>query len=464
MVVEIIIVLLIVAGIVWSSRVNVPLREMNVGARLHREKRYAEAEAHFQQLLTKRLPPGIEADTRRRLALTLEVLGKSEEAERERERASTTALNSAKDQTALTAQGDLLNNQRRYDEACEMYQCALSLIPPVASPRRGEILAKLTVAHHQAGRSGEAWKCAEASLACRPGKAIRPLMMRMAGVAATDQGDLEAAETHYIHALDLSEATGKREDAAQTLGLLASLKHKQGHYEEAIAAACRSWEMAPTPARTSIAVEAECLRDMGRFEEARVVMRRHFDGPHLPSPREERKMQALGSLGMAWIETRAEQPDAAWEHLETARAGLKPPLSATTWPPAPGGGEDKLMLWCDATAVNLLSQQGNVADAHRLMGSIESRLPHFTGDYATLRGAYGHLARASLRMGDLAECRDYCQRHLECRPPPSGLPALYHLLAKPICASARLTPPATSFGRRSHPALTAWMPGGRRRG
>ena len=88
------------------------------------------------------------------------------------------------------------------------------------------------------------------------------------------------------------------------------------------------------------------------------------------------------------------------------------------------------MLWCDATAVNILSQQGNTADAHRLMGNIESRLPRFADDYATLRGVYGHLARASLRMGDLVDCRDYCQRNLACRPHPSGLPTLHYLLAE----------------------------------
>ena len=431
MVIELIVALLIVAGIIWTSRTNASLREMNAGARLYREKRYAEAEAHFRQLLTKRLSPGVEADTRRRLALTLEILGKSEEADQERERASVSAMSGTKDQTALTAQADLLKNGRRYDEAVELYQRALRLLPPGGSPRRAQILAKLTIAHHQAGRSGEALKCAEASLASRPGKDIRPLMERMAGVSASDQGDLEAAETHYIHALDLAEANGEIEDAAQALGLLASLKHKQGHYEEAIAAARRSREMASIPARIDIAVEAECLRDMGRFEEARVVMRRHFDGPHLASPREERKMQALGSLGMVWIETRAEQPEAAWGHLEAVREGLKASANSGVWPPAPSAGvEEKLVLWCDATAVNILSQQGKDAEARSLRDSVESRLMPFAADYATLRGAYFHLARASLRLGDLAECHSYCRRYGECRPSPSSVPTLHYLFGE----------------------------------
>jgi hypothetical protein len=56
--------------IIWKTYSSGSLREMNAGARLYQEKRYTEAEHHFQQLLTKRLPPGVEADTRRRLADT----------------------------------------------------------------------------------------------------------------------------------------------------------------------------------------------------------------------------------------------------------------------------------------------------------------------------------------------------------------------------------------------------------
>ena len=422
-----IVVFLIIVWQLWRSRSNTGLKEMNTGARLYRETSYAEAAAHFQQLLTKRLPPGIEADTRRRLADTLDILGNAEEAALERNRASAVAMKGAGNQTALTAQGDLLRGQNRHDEACEMYRGALRLLPPGNSPRRAQILARLTISHHQAGRSGEALKCAEASLSSQPDKTIRLVMERMAGVAASDQGDLEAAETHYIHALDLAEAGGKSEEIAQSLALLAGLKHKQGCYEEAIIAARRSREVAPTPSRIDIAVEAECLRDMGRFDEARSVMRRHFDGPHFPQPRLERKMQALGSLGMAWIEARAEQPEAAWEHLTDARDGLKLIVSSTIWPPSPGAGEEKLVLWCDATAANILTQQGRMAEARRLIDSIESRLTPFATDRATQRGVYGHLARAALRMGDLAECRSYCRRYEECLPPPSLRPTIQYL-------------------------------------
>jgi len=403
------------------------LQPQSVGVRHFQAKRYAEAAEAFQTVLKRRPPPGIEADTRRRLADTLDILGRTEEAAAERERAGAVAMKAATDPMALTAQGDLLERQGRHDDACFCFEQALKSMPNLPGGGRALIMAKLALAHHQAGRSTETLRWAQKSLANGPDKTVKPLMHRMAGVALSDQGDLEQAEVQHRLSLELMEKAGKPKEIAEGLVMLASLQKQRGHYEEAITAARRSREIARSPSRTDLAVEAECLRDMGRFDEARDVMRQHFDGPRFDQPHLERRMQALGSLGMAWIEARAEQPEAAWQHLEAAREGLKIPAYSTSWPPPPDVREEKLALWCDATAVNILTQQGHNPEARRLRDSIESRLPSFAADNATLRGTYGHLARASLRLGDLTECQDYCRRYENCNPPPSLLPTIHYL-------------------------------------
>lgn len=406
------------------------LQPQGIGARHFQEKRYREAAEAFQKVLKRRPPPGIEADTRRRLADTLDVLGRAEEATIERERASAVAMKAATDSMALTAQGDLLERQGRHDDACFYFEQALKSAPNMPGGGRALIMAKLALAHHPAGRSAETLRWAQMSLANGPDKTVKPLMHRMAGVALSDQGILDQAEVQHRLSLELMEKSGKPKEIAEGLVLLASLQKQRGCYEEAITAARRSREVAHSPSRTDLAVEAECLRDMGRFDEARGVMRQHFDGPRFDQPHLERRMQALGSLGMAWIEARAEQPEAAWQHLEAAREGLKFPAYSTSWPPPPNVREEKLALWCDATAVNILAQQGRALEARRLRDSIESRLPPFAADNATLRGTYVHLARASLRLGDLAECQDYCRRYEDCHPPPSILPTIHYLLGE----------------------------------
>ena len=402
------------------------LRPQSLGVRHFQAKRYAEAADTFQQVLRRRPPSGIEADTRRRLADTLDILGRTEEAAAERERAGVVAMKNVGDPMSLMAQGDLLSHQGRHNDACPFFDRALSLTPAMPGSGRAHIMAKLALAHHHAGRSAETLRWAQASLDSGPDKTVRLLMHRMAGIAFSDQGELGQAEAQHRLALALAEAAGKPVEIAQSLTLLASIQHKRGQFEEAIAACRRARELARAPARTDIAVEAECLRDMGRFEEARAVMRRHFDGSRFDQPATERKMQALGSLGMAWIEARAEQPDAAWEHLEAARAGLQALAASTVWPPPPGG-EEKLALWCDATAVNVLAQQGNFAEARRLLESVERRLPPFASDFATLRGVFGHLGRAALQMGDFAESRRFFQQYRDYRPTPATLPTIdYH--------------------------------------
>ncbi len=396
----------------------------SIGVRHFQAKRYAEAIEAFQLVLKRRPPSGIEADTRRRLADTLEILGRTEEASVERERAGAGAMKNLADPMSLMAQGDLLTQKGRHNEACQFFERAISLTPALPGSGRAHIMAKLALAHHHAGRSEETLRWAQASLANGPDKTVQTLMHRMAGIGFSDGGDLDQAEAQHRRALELAEAASKPEEIAQSLTLLASIQHKRGQFEDAIAACRRARQVAHSPGRVNLVTEAECLRDMGRFDEARPVMAQRSEGPHFNQPSVERKMQALRALGMAWIEARAEQPDAAMVHLETARTGLQAISSSTVWPPPPGG-EQKLALWCDATMVNVLAQKGHMAEARRLMASVESRAAFFVTDHATMRGVLGHLGRATLQMGDLAESRRFFECYRDSRPTPAILPTIY---------------------------------------
>lgn len=401
------------------------LRVQNLGAQHFGAKRYAEAAEAFQTVLRRRPPAGIEADTRRRLADTLDVLGRTEEAHAERDRAGATALRGGFDPMAMLAQGDLLERQGRHDEAGAYFEQALKRLPAMPGGGRATAMAKLALSHHHAGRSDQTLRYARAALANRPDKIVRLVMHKMAGVALSDMGDLEGADAEYKQVLAQAEAANNTKEAAGALALLAGLEQKRGRYDEAIAAARRARTLADDPVRIGTSTEAECYRDLGRFEEARAVMRDFLEGPRHDEPYVERKMQALGQLGLGWIEARAERPEAAWEHLEAAREGLKVVTSATTWPPAPGHSEDKVVVRVDATAANVLAQLGRVDDSRRLRGNVESALGRFASDRATLMGAYGQLGRAALRAGDLADSRRLWEAYLACQPSPSGLPGVY---------------------------------------
>lgn len=262
------------------------------GAALFQEKRYAEAADAFRRLLARRLSPGMEADTRRRLADTLDVLGRNAEAIEERARASSVAAGAPGDPRALTAWADLRKREGRYDEACDAYVQALRLMPlvthwylePETTPEHALVMAKLALAHHSAGRPGETVRWAEASLAAGPEPRTKLSMLRMAGAGLADGGDLEQADRYYREAVAWSEAMGWPADIAQNMAILAGCKRKQGRFEEAIAACHRAAQIAPIANGLDLTIEAECLREMGCFEEARAIIRRKMGTPTSDKP------------------------------------------------------------------------------------------------------------------------------------------------------------------------------------
>ena len=417
------------------------------GVRLFQAKRYPEAVAIFRSCLGRGLPPGVEADTRRRLADALDVLGQAAEAAEERAQAGAVAAGNPNDPQALTAWADLRKREGRYDEACDAYARALRLMPrpPRGSslprpdaPARALVMAKLALAFHSAGRPDRTVRWAERSLANGPEPAVKLVMLRMAGVGHVDQGRLAQAGRYYRMALDWAEALGKPADVAQSLCLLAGLERKRGHFAEALAACRRAAQIAPVANGLDLTIEAECLREMGRFAEARDVIRRKQATPASDKPWAERRAQAIVSLGLAWLELAAEDPESARIALKDAREGLKPGTVAD---------DARLLLWCDATEAHLNAQQGQADDARRLMESVTARLADYTADVATQKTVLGQIGRAALRLGNLAESRRIWETYLACKPFPAALPTLYLHLGETLWRLGETEPARDSWAQ-----------------
>lgn len=404
--------------------------KQNAGTRLFQQKQYAEAAAVYRRLLKLPLPSGMESDTRRRLADALDVLGEAEAAGQERERADAVAKKGSGDPMALVTQGDLLERKQQHDDACHVYTRALTLMPKIVPAERATLMAKLSSAHYNAGRPADALKWAEAALNSRPNPSVRLVMYRMAGVGYSDAGEIEKAEDSYRRSLDLAESRGNREETAQSLAALADVQRKRGRFADSIAAARRAVDTCDSPFRGGRIVEAESLREIGRFDEARAVVAHMKQGPRHDQPRIERRMQAMCALTLAWIETTADRPDAALAALEEVREHLKEAAQSTVWPPPPASGEDKLGIYCDTTQMRVHAQLGQQDAARRLRAGIESRISRYMNDRSVMMSVYGQFARAAYFSGDLAESRAFWQRYLDCRPNPVGLPGAYYWLGE----------------------------------
>lgn len=359
--------------LLYSFYIMLLIGRQNAATRLFQRKQYAEAAASYRSLLKWRLPSGIEADTRRRLSDALDSAGRGDEAAAERERAEAVSARSPGDAQAQSARGDLLERKRQYDDACEAYGQALRQTPVIVTADRATIMAKLSAAHYHAGRPVEAVKWAEDSLSSRP---------------------------------------------------------KRGHLVEAVAAARRAVGTCDSPFRSGRIAEVESLRELGRFEEARAVVARMKQGPRHPQPPIERRLQAMCALTLAWVESADDRPDAALAALEETRDHLKVLTRSTVWPPPPSSNEDKLVVFCDATAMRVCAALGQRERAQSLRADVESYLPRYANDRATLMGIYANFARTAFYLGDLAESRAFWQRHLDCKPSPIGLPYAHYWLGE----------------------------------
>lgn len=404
-----------------------------------------EAAAAFHRILTQHPPAGLEADTRRRLADTLDILGQTAEAAAERELIGGIAMGNGWDPIVCMSQGDLLQREHQSDEACAAYERALRLLPPLApAPARAFLMAKLSLTHHEASRPAKSLLWAAAALASEPDDTARLVMHRMAGVAHSDLGDLEQAEAQYIRTLELAELAGSPAEVAQSLTMLATVQHKRGQFKAAIATAQRSTETFSHPGRGGLLVEAECLRDMGRFDEARAAVAAVQNGPRWDQPDFERRTLAMCSLTLAWIETNAGQPDAALVALDEARANLTP------------GDGDKLVLYCDAIAVRIHAELGQAEDARRIQESVESRLPRFDQDRAGLMSVYSDLAPAAAALGDFAQSRDWWHKYLGYRPGVIGLIRAHYGLGEALSHLGEIEAARESYAQAVAPGIDSF--------
>lgn len=413
------------------------------GAKLFQEKRYPEAAEAFRHLLRQELSAGLEADTRRRLSDTLASLGQTEEAAAERELAENIAEAAAGDPMALMTKGDILKRDNRHDEACAAYEQALRLLtpdlpPPALSfpaqpePSRSYLMAKLAVAHYEASRPAKTVIWAGGALANYPTETIRLSMHRMCGVGYSSLGDLEKAEAHYFAALKLSKAGGKPQEIAQSLIPLASVQRKRGLFEAAIATARQAASTFAHPSRGALLAEVECLRDIGSFDEARILVAAMKIGPRYDRPDMEKRTQVILSLTLAWIEAKADDPEKSLAALKEAWAELGVSREAFPLPPPPSGGEDKLVLYCDATAVHLYAQLGRIQDSHQMQASVEARLSSFAQDRAGLMTIYSEFAPAAFVRGESVQSREWWNKYLECQPDPVGLVKAHFGLGKAL--------------------------------
>ncbi len=389
-----------------------------LGLYLSNERRFADAVVQWQSLLAQDLPSsgagvhGLEADVRRRLADCLEALGQTGEADGERERARGSLAGSMSTPLTLLSQGKLLKEQRKYAEAYAAFEQGLALVKPKDKPQQVEFMAQLMLAAFDNGRPDLTVQWAERAIENGASGVVGGVCHRMAGVGYSEQGNLERTEQCYQTGLLSAVSAGDTKGEKETRVMLASVLHKRGKLMEAMQECRAIIEAGPTQGRAEYTTLAECLRDLGRFDEALDMMRQAQKAPGYAVPAQESRMQAIYGLGMAWIASTAERPGEALAFLRHAAGELS--------------RDEKLGVWVSAAGARIHAQLEQREDSESLAQAVLRALPKFASDRATLKLTYSNLARAAYSLGDWTRSQELWTLYFAQEPYPSGLPMGYY--------------------------------------
>lgn len=328
-----------------------------------------------------------------------------------------------------------LDRQHKTREAHAAFLLALKLLPFWRKDDRLRAMVSLSTSAFRTGHLQETIRWAERAIeysklpvtslqtsspqnAPHANLATKLVLLRvahtMAGVGYSSSNQLQPAQKHYQHALEIARCEKDVAQEADCLGVLAEILLKQGRLREAMAASERALALDKDSRSASVAL-IEALRDMGRFDEARQVVARSLQIRKNGFAEYEAYAHALNYLGLAFIELAAEQPNEGLAALQTARTALQ---------------DEKIRSWMDGLESVFLAQQGLIEPSRRLASQTEKVLEDYAGDAQTQRTILMSLANAALARGEWRECRRFYERYFQLQPLPTGLAFAYYRLGE----------------------------------
>jgi tetratricopeptide (TPR) repeat protein len=378
------------------------------------EGRYDEAAQQLRTALKQRLKPALEASFRERLAECLDGRGDHEAAATERQQVAKLLSRMRKGWEWHSARGQLLENEKKFAEACEAYEQSLKTAPAWPADVRSALRVRLGLASYNAGRPAAAIRWAEEEI--RENRTSQYLMVAhsVAGLGNGVLGNLEEAERRRQAACEVAMAIGGNELAGQYLAHLAGVQLKRGKLVEAIATCERASAMSLSARRSARVTEAECLRAWGRFDQARVALEQALRTQAYAQPARERQHQAVVALGQAQVEIEAGRPENALPYLEAGAAELEP--------------DRRLGLWHALVTAEALALLRRREESLALLSACEARLEELAGDPDAKRSYRSAAGAVYSALGDFSRSRDEWEGYLALRPDPLDQPrGFYHL-------------------------------------
>jgi tetratricopeptide (TPR) repeat protein len=352
------------------------------------------------------------------LAACLDSLGRSDEAEAERLAASDWLDDHPDRFTDWLARGKLLDKQHRYDESARAYERALELNPPGDAANRDRLLIRLVLTWFHAGRPEEMMIWADRVIDAGVSEGRLYLAHRLAGLACSNLGHMEATQYHYRRAYEIASRVGNLRKTSDCLATLGDLHRLRGELDRAQALCLEAESLCPGSARAAIVTHARVMRARGQLAEALARLEQASRVGLRASSSFEARMQASLRKEMAVYKAELGQHDAAWEDLARATTELGK------------DGDPKLVLPCEAAWAWLLALRGDRETSVRRSETVLSALDAEPPDASTERDSLELVGRALIVAGEFERARRCWEQFLATAHPPIAGPLGHYYLGE----------------------------------
>ncbi len=341
----------------------------------------------------------LEREVRVRIAICLDSLGRTEQADAERLAAADDLDDDAPDGFAgWRAQGKVLDKLHRHEEAVVAYEQALELNPPENREGRDDVLIHLVLATFNAGRHEQTMKWANRAIQEGVSETWLFLAHRLAGVAAASLARLDEAHHHRQRAYDMAVEEGDAAKISDCLARLADLRHLCGELDRAEALCLEAESLCPEQARMAILIHAEVLHSRGRVDEALARIEQGSQVGVMASSVDERRMQAALNKWKAIYRAELGQLDQACANLSEATAVLR--------------ADPKFVPACEAAWAWLLAQRGDREAVIERTELVLRGLDQDSATPSTRSDCLELIGRALLAVGEFERARGCWERFL----------------------------------------------------
>lgn len=359
-----------------------------------------------------------EAETRLRIAVWLDLLGRKDEAAAEREAADATLDGQPTDFLGWSIQGELFDWKRQYTEALDAYEQALAFLGPDEKPTQGNFMLRGAVAALNAGRPDDVLKWAKQvfALGASMSNAQLALSRRLAGIACASLGRLDEAQRHYERAHALALENGDPQEIAETLACQAQVAFQRGHLETAEANCLEIESAYPGKSRVALMTHASIHRARGHFHQALERLKHAAEAGVLPSASRESHGQAVLQSATAHARSEAGDYDGAWVDLAMAIRML--------------GDGSRLKLILQATRFRLRvlcgEREAAIKDSEILLDELQC-VPQ---DRSVQLDCLDRVGRGLVEARSYDRAARCWERFLALAPPPIGLPVGHYYLGE----------------------------------